>query len=463
VKANREPTLRISTAEVENLAKTRALEREAAEAAKTQIWDEVDQETAKGKKPAFALPEPYEDRGEIGRGGMGFVRRVFDNDLQRQVAIKAILPALMKKKSISQRFLDESRITALIDHPNITPVHRLAKGKDGSLSLVMKLIEGRTFSSYLAELPPPPWPSSILDSILGIFGKICDAVAFAHSRGVIHLDLKPDNIMLGSFGQVYVVDWGVARYQPGPDQPALLKTMAPSNASTGTPTYMSPEQALQNNAQINELTDVFLLGGMLYEILTSQKPHGGKTLVEVMTAAIRCTIKSPGERAPGRAIPPALAAIAMKAMAARPQDRYHSVLDLQHDVLAFQRGEERAPRRKYKAGDIVVREGDAAEEAFAIVSGRCVVTSMSHGERVVLRELGPGDVFGETAVFSDEPRSATVEATEPLVVRVVTRETLTQSLGLQTWTAEFIKTLAERFREADRRARDLDESKRPKP
>ena len=83
---------------------------------------------------------------------------------------------------------------------------------------------------------------------------------------------------------------------------------------------------------------------------------------------------------------------------------------------------------------------------------------MSHGERVVLRELGPGDVFGETAVFSDEPRSATVEATEPLVVRVVTRETLTQSLGLQTWTAELIKTLAERFREADRRARDLDDA-----
>ena len=450
-----EPTLRINTAEVEILAKTRALEQEAAQSAKTQVWEEIDAAELLAGKPVFELPAPYEDRGEIGRGGMGAVRRAFDTDLKREVAIKAILPTLLKKKSISQRFLDESRITALIDHPNIAPVHRLARGEDGAPSLVMKLIEGRTFSSYLSELPPPPWPSGVLDSILGIFGKICDAIAFAHSRGVIHLDIKPDNIMLGSFGQVYVVDWGVARYQPGPDQKALLQTMEPSKASTGTPTYMSPEQALQNNAHINELTDVFLLGGMLYEILTGAKPHAGKTLVEVMTAAIRCTIKSPTERAPNRPIPPALAAIAMKAMSPNPQDRYRSVVELQQDVLAYQRGEERAPRRTYRGGTVIVREGDPAEEAFVIVSGHCTVTSTSHGKRVVLRELGPGDVFGETAIFSDEPRSATVETKGPVVVRVVTRETLTQSLGLQTWTAEFIKTLAERFREADRRARDL--------
>ena len=436
------------------MARTLAVELEEAEKAKTQIFIEARGEgDAAAVAPTVSLPAPYADRGEIARGGMGAVRRAFDDDLQRLVAIKVMLPSLNRKESVAQRFIDEARITALIDHPNIAPVYRLAKGPDGALSLVMKLIEGRTFSAYLHELPPPPWPSGVLDSVLSIFVKVCDAVAFAHSRGVIHLDLKPDNIMLGPFGQVYVVDWGIARYRPGPEQPVLLKTSATGNASTGTPAYMSPEQALRIEPHISELTDVFLLGGMLYEIVTGQRPHPGQTLVEVLTAAIRGVLVPPTDRTPRRSIPPALAAIAMKAMATRPEDRYPSVLDLQRDVVAFQRGEERAPRRSYDRGRVVIREGEPGDEAFVIVSGRCVVTAMSEGKRVVLRELGPGDVFGETAVFSDEPRSATVEATETLVVRVVTGETLSQTLGLQTWAGEFIKALADRFREADRRAR----------
>ena len=249
-----------------------------------------------------------------------------------------------------------------------------------------------------------------------------------------------------------MVDWGIARYRPASEQLATLETLSPRDASTGTPAY-SPEQALRIEQHISELTDVFLLGGMLYEILTGRRPHEGQTLVEVLTSAIRGVVTPPAKRGPHRMIHPSLAAMAMKALAARPQDRHQSVLDLQREVVAFQRGEERAPRRTYEAGAVVIREGEPGDEAFVIVSGKCVVTATTEGGRVVLRELGPGDVFGETAVLSDEPRSATVEATEPLEVRVVTGETLSDSLGLQTWTGEFVKSLAERFREADRRNR----------
>jgi serine/threonine-protein kinase len=216
---------------------------------------------------------------------------------------------------------------------------------------------------------------------------------------------------------------------------------------------MSPEQALRREPHIGERTDVFLLGGMLYEILTGRRPHDGKTLVAVLTAAIEGAVTPPAERTPHRSIPPVLAGIAMKAMATRPEDRFGSVLDLQHTVVAFQRGEDRAPRRTYETGHVVVREGEPGNEAFVIVSGRCAVTAMSEGKPVVLRELGPGDVFGETAVFSDEPRSATVEAVDKLVVRVMTRETLSETLGLQTWAGEFVRTLADRFREVDRSRR----------
>ena len=450
-----DPTLITDPQEIEIMARTLAAEHEAAEKAKTQIYVESSTEgDAKSPAPTFALPTAYEDRGEIARGGMGAVRRAFDSDLQRLVAIKVMLPTISGKESVTRRFVDEARITALIDHPNIAPVYQLAKAQDGSLSLVMKLIEGRSFTSHLRTLPPPPWPWSVVDSVLSILVKICDAVAYAHSRGVIHLDLKPDNIMLGPFGQVYVVDWGIARYRPGDEQEVSLKTLSPRDASTGTPAYMSPEQALRIEPHISELTDVFLLGGMLYEILTGRRPHEGQTVPEILTSAIRGAVIPPALRAPYRSIHPSLADIAMKALAARPVDRYQSVLDLQRDIVAFQRGEERAPRRTYEAGSVVIREGDPGDEAFVIVSGKCVVTAMSDGKRVVLRELGPDEVFGETAVFSDEPRTATVEATEPLVVRVVTGETLSQSLGLQTWTGEFVKALAERFREADRRTRE---------
>jgi len=444
-----------STEEVEEIARTMAVEHEEAEKAKTQAFEEtMDEADRLGLPSNLVLPAPYEDRGEVGRGGMGAVRRAFDDDLQRQVAIKVMLPALSRRPSLAQRFIDEARITALIDHPNIAPVYRLAKSDDGSLSLVMKLIEGRTLSSYLQGLPPTPWPAETLDSVLSIFVKVCDAVAFAHSKGVIHLDLKPDNIMLGPFGQVYVVDWGIARYRPGREQPVLLKTAPVQNSSTGTPAYMSPEQAMRIDPQIGERTDVFLLGGILYEILTGHRPHAGLTVVAIMTSAIRAAIPPPAERAPRRSIPARLAAIAMKAMAAHPKDRHADVLELQAEVMAFQRGEERAPRRTYQAGSVVIREGEPGHEAFVIVSGRCVVTADKDGRRVVLRELGPGDLFGETAVFSDEPRSATVEAVETLVVRVVTEATLSQTLGLETWAGEFVRTLADRFREADRKARE---------
>ena len=448
------PAVNVETGDVEQLARTLAPEHEAAADARTQTSTEAEIELDPGGRAAtLSLAAPYSDRGEIGRGGMGAVRRAFDDDLRRLVAIKVMLPTLTGNEVLIRRFIDEARITALVDHPNITPVYRLATGPDGALSLVMKLIEGRTFSSYLQTLPPPPWPPDILDAVLSIFVRVCDAVAFAHSRCVIHLDLKPDNIMLGEFGQVYVVDWGIARYRPVGEHKALLETLSPQHASTGTPSYMSPEQALRMEVHISELTDVFLLGGILYEALTGKRPHAGESMVEVLTSAIRGGVIPPAERTPQRPVPPVLATIAMKALAARPADRYQSVLDLQRDVLAFQRGEERAPRRTYERGALVIREGEPGDEAFVIVSGRCAVTAMSQGKRVVLRELGPGDVFGETAVFSDEPRSATVEATETLVVRVVTGETLSQNLGLHTWTGEFVKVLADRFREADRRNR----------
>lgn len=406
-----------------------------------------------GDLDAVALPDPYDDRGELGRGGMGAVRRAFDRDLGRAVAVKALLPELGTDPRLTELFVAEARVTALIEHPGVAPVYGLARAADGSPLLVMKLIDGQTLRERLHELPDPPWPPMVLDEVLTVLVRVCDAVAFAHSRGVVNLDLKSDNVMLGPFGQVYVVDWGIARHRVPDGEEAVGTPPSAERVSTGTPAYMSPEQVLFSEPDIDGRTDVYLIGGLLYEILTGLPPHGGTSVVEVLAGAISGRVAPPAERVPGRSVPPALAAIAMRALQPHPDDRYQSVLDLQRDVRAYQRGEERAPRRTYAAGSLVVREGDPGDEAFVVVSGRCRVFTSVDGERRVLRELGPGDLFGETAVVSDQPRTASVEAVDEVVVRVVTRDLLTQSLGLDTWAGSFVRTLAERFSETDRRAR----------
>jgi serine/threonine-protein kinase len=317
------------TVDVDELARTLLVQHEQAAAARR---------AAAPTPVAPDLPAPYEDRGELGRGGMGAVRGAFDRDLERTVAIKALLPGLGGDDAVVATFLHEARITALIEHPNVAPVHRLERGDDGTLLLVMKLIDGQTLHEHLAELTVPPWTPEVLDSVLSVFVTVCDAVAFAHSRGVVHLDLKSANVMLGPYGQVYVLDWGSARYRPQDDGPAL--TAAPEmRVSAGTPSYMSPEQVLFSDADISERTDVYLLGGILYEILTGAPPHTGRTMAEVVASAIRGLVPPPSVRAPERQPPAALAEIAMRALEADPANRYPSVLELQGAVKAFRRGE----------------------------------------------------------------------------------------------------------------------------
>ncbi len=400
----------------------------------------------------------YADRGEVARGGMGSVRRAWDEDLAREVAVKIVAPRLAEEASALQRFVDEARITGQLDHPNIVPVHRLGTLPNGSPCLVMKLVQGSTLKAWLASQPPPPWAPAQLDTMLAVFLKVCDAVAFAHSRGIVHRDLKPENIMVGSFGQVYVMDWGIALQLGREGEDASVHQRSPM----GTPVYMAPEQALRLERDIDQRTDVFLLGAVLYEMLTGVAPHRGPNLVAVLYRAITCAVPHPDEVAPERQCPKALARIALKAMSRERGDRYATVQDMRADIERFVRGEERAPTMVFEAGARVITEGERGREAYVIVSGRCVAYKLRAGERVVLREMGPGDVFGETAVFTAQPRSATVEALETLTVKVVTEETLNESVGLDRWMGAFVRTLAQRFREVDERLRirELDDAQR---
>ena len=248
----------------------------------------------------------YRIVGEVARGGMGAVLRAHDPELDRTLAIKIMLRKDNARPDLEQRFLEEAQITGQLQHPAIPPVHDRGRLDDGRAFFAMKLIDGRTLSELLRARTDPGQDQPRL---VGVFNQVCQAIAYAHSRGIIHRDLKPANIMVGSFGEVQVMDWGLAKcmgdastpesspsaltsvanetsdqtfdWQPT-DHDASSRTSA--GTILGTPAYMAPEQA-RGEIDLDERTDVFGLGAMLCEILTGNPPFTGAKAMEVLGKA----------------------------------------------------------------------------------------------------------------------------------------------------------------------------------
>lgn len=413
--------------------------------------------------PDSVLPGPvsdevrFEDRGEISRGGMGIIRRVYNKRLHRHEAMKALDPNAADGSYMAVRFAEEARIMGQLDHPNIVPVHDLGLNAAGApVFFTMKLVRGQPFGKFLADLGDARLTSPHLERVLEILVKICDAVSFAHSRDVVHCDIKPSNIMVGSYGQVYVMDWGIALFRgerEGPDETAFQGPMR--GTMMGTPWYMAPEQTSGDFDQLDVRTDVYGIGGLLYRVITGQPPHPGEVLAEVMRDARKGRVRAPEDVVKDRKLHPELCRIAMKALAAKPLDRYQSVEELKRDIEMFLRGDAWLPTQLFKKGAALITEGEIANQAYIIVEGRCEVYKTVGDRRFSLRTMGPGEVFGETAVFTSEPRTASVVALEDVTVKLVTRELLEMELSRNTWMGTFVRALAGRFREADEQLAQL--------
>ena len=380
-------------------------------------------------------PMRHEDRGELGRGGMSVVRRAHDPVLQRDTALKKLAPRHLDLEEARRRFLDEARITGTLEHPHIVPVYDYGQADDGRDFMMMKLVEGATLGDRIREQGTERLDPDNLAGNLEIFLKVCDAVSFAHHRHVVHRDLKPSNIMVGEFGEVYVVDWGIALREGDavPEREA--------NTTVGTPSCMAPEQ-IEDPDGVDARADVYALGGILYRILTGRPPHHGKSPLARMTVALFGRIKSARDVTPDPRLPMALVRVCERALAKDPEDRYPTVRALRADVEGFLRGAWSLPTRKFAAGEVVVREGEAGKEAFVLRSGRCQVHSEAGGH---LRELGPGDVFGELAILAERPRTATITALTDVELMVVDRAVLEEGLGLNSWMGRFVRALATRF------------------
>src|SRR5262245_46637196 len=267
--------------------------------------------------PGSILAARYEVLERVGVGGMGIVLRVFDSALERELALK-VMRSGRSPESI-RRFVDEARVSGRLQHPGVVPLHELGYLPDGTPYFTMKLVRGRTLGKLLKERLNP---AADLTRFVQVFEQICQAVAYAHVQGVIHRDLKPSNVMVGAFGEVQVMDWGLAKAVaiPSLPEPSRPADETAQGSVLGTPAYMPPEQALGIAGQVDQRSDVFTLGAILCEILTGQPPYPG-SLTEAHAHAANGEIGPALDRLGQCRSDGELVAVATACLQPRPEDR----------------------------------------------------------------------------------------------------------------------------------------------
>jgi serine/threonine-protein kinase len=397
------------------------------------------------------------NEGTLGTGGMARVDLVHDRALDRDVVVKQLHGELEQDPRTLAMFVREARITGRLEHPNIVPVHDIGVDAKRSVYFTMKRVEGRTLTEVIEAFPPGPLSHDALLDLLDVVVKVIDALAFAHSRGFVHLDVKPANVMVGDFGQVYLMDWGVARRIRGgaparEDAPAEHLGEQASGASgavlVGTATHMAPEQARGMTELLDVRTDVFAVGALLFHALTRSAPYEAEGYWAALVRAQSCEHEPLEAAAPW--VPEALTAIVKRAMSLDPDERYPTMAELRHDLVAFTRGGGLFAAVSFAAGQQVVREGEPGDCAYIIESGSLEVVRAEGGELRRLRTMGPGEVFGEMAILAPGPRTASVIALEDSTLRRVTAETLAREVeSLKPWMGAMLRTLATRFRERE--------------
>jgi serine/threonine protein kinase len=307
----------------------------------------------------------------VASGGMGTVYLTQDINLGRKVAVK-VMNLHDPSGALASRMLREAQIVALLEHPSIVPIHDVGALSDGRVFYAMKLVHGSRLDQYVANIISLP-------DRLRVFQKVCEAVAFAHAHGVIHRDLKPENIMVGAFGEVLVMDWGVAkilqsrtsdnedRTEDGRvtiddvdiDATATLQ-LAPipeaigdtkGGTVIGTPAYMSPEQALGKTELLDERTDVYALGAILYFLMTDRPPFDPASMAEARDQIVNKAPVRPRHFNPKP--PRSIEAVALKAMSKRHEERYATAQEMADDVVRFLDGK---PVSAYRE-NIVERTG----------------------------------------------------------------------------------------------------------
>jgi serine/threonine protein kinase/formylglycine-generating enzyme required for sulfatase activity len=379
---------------------------------------------------------------EIGRGGMGVIREAEDRHLGRHVALKLIREDERGFEELKRAFLAEAQVQGRLEHPSIVPVYDLGRLRDGTLYFAMRRVTGRSLHQIIEGLrggDPEMRAEFGRARLLAIFQQVCGAISYAHWRGVLHCDLKPENVMVGEHGEVYVVDWGLSRGAPPPggdeiSSPggaalpsatagavagaaaagaalgAVSRTRArvpKKRAVRGTPAYMAPERLNADEDSLSPLVDVYALGVVLYEILAHRPPFESGPTEEVLRLVAEGDFPQPSEVAPELEVPPELEDIALRAMAREPGDRYASVRELARAVEEFQEGTRTRARRTGEAA-AHVSAGINAARRYRELRGEMETTRGEIAE--LARGLKPFDpVEAKRPVWRAEERMRRLE------------------------------------------------------
>jgi len=294
----------------------------------------------------------YANFREMARGGSAVLRTCFDQITGRTVVMKTLLPRWREDETEKRRLLREARVTAQLQHPNTVPVYEIGRDEVEGIYFTMKRVSGENLFEILKRIARGDDATKAafpLRQRLEIVAGAAQALMYAHARGVIHRDVKPENIWVGNFGEVILLDWGVAKVWGQPDDEPQKRSLARHQESIqaltmagdrpGTPLYMSPEQVNVNRAVIDERSDIFSTGVVLYEMAALREPFRGRVIQETFENIIHDTPPPPSQISPDREIPPQLDRVVMKAIAKSPADRYQTMRQMLEAIREVEFGE----------------------------------------------------------------------------------------------------------------------------
>lgn len=389
--------------------------------------------------------ERYRLLGSVGKGRTADILSCFDKSLNRIVALKQLRPEFAADEKKVAGFLNETRLASFLDHPCVVTVYDTFSSENKTACYTMKLVSGNSLRYELSK--------KTRGQLLAIFTKLCEALAYVHDKGVVHLDLNPENIMIGQYGEVMIADWGNARIydkKPYMDYLKLVRDAPPPpDIGNDIPVpaiawYMSPEQSAANPDAIAPTSDIFSMGVILYEMMAGKVPFYAPDIKQLVDQIQRGTPRLLHEICPE--IPRMLSLICAKMLEKDPFQRYHSFHEVLRHLDQFQNSGQAFSTQKLNPGDIFIQEGDHGDYAFMVTAGSVEVSRTVDGVKKVLSVLGPGEIVGELAIFSNEPRSATIMALEPTTIRIMDRPSVEQEMQkLSPWVQQMISALSKRF------------------
>lgn len=389
----------------------------------------------------------------LGEGGFAVVDACFDELLNRVVAVKSVRDENRLKPEYLQLILNEARLISYLNHPGIVSIYDAFFEPDGSFSYTMNPLEGETLAEQLGRFSGQQiyMPVAVAQQIII---RICETLAYAHDRGVLHLDVKPANVMLGRYGEVLIMDWGTAcLYDSSSYKQHIFSYGKKEDLSIyegrdgkkmGTLPFMAPEQLLQPRHTLTPSADIFAVGVLFYMMLAGKSPYPTSSPDDFWMAAHK------NHFVPLHAIrgdiPTRLSTICTKMMQNDTKKRYQSLHDVLRDLRDFSDSGRSFELRIYEPGEVILKEGEPGDYALQILEGSVEIVTEMQGERIVLATRTKGNVVGEMAVFTNEPRSATVVARHKTIAKLMAREDILKELDkLDPWVGYTVKSLSQRL------------------